>query len=96
VQVLNEFANVAHRKRRRTWPEVEAALAVIRARFPNARSLTEDGHAQAVALARDERVSFYDALIVAAALEAGCETLYSEDLQAGRKFGALTVVNPFA
>jgi predicted nucleic acid-binding protein len=48
-----------------------------------------------VALARDHRLSFYDALIVAAALEAGCDTLYTKDMQHGRKFGGLTIVNPF-
>ncbi len=45
---------------------------------------------------RRARMSFYDALIVAAALEAGCDTPYSEDMQDGRKIGALTIVNPFA
>lgn len=40
-------------------------------------------------------LSFYDALIVAAALEAGCDTLYTEDLSHGQRFGDLAVVNPF-
>jgi predicted nucleic acid-binding protein len=40
-------------------------------------------------------ISASDALIVAAALEAGCDTLFSEDMQHGRKFGGLTIVNPF-
>ena len=40
--------------------------------------------------------SFYDSLIVAAALEAGCRTLYTQYLQPGRQFDALTVVDPFA
>jgi predicted nucleic acid-binding protein len=40
-------------------------------------------------------LAFYDALIVAAAIEAGCDTLFTEDMQHGRKFGSLTVVNPF-
>ena len=96
VQVLNEFTNVAIKKRGRSWPEVEAALAVIRARFPEVTPLTADLHAQAVAIARDEQISFYDALIVAAASAAGCAILCSEDLQTGRKFGAMTVENPFA
>jgi predicted nucleic acid-binding protein len=34
-------------------------------------------------------------LIVASALEAGCDTLYSEDMQHGRAFGGLTIVDPF-
>ena len=41
------------------------------------------------------RYSFYDSLIVAAALEAGCTRLYSEDLQAGQEINGLTIENPF-
>ena len=41
------------------------------------------------------QLSFYDALIVAAALEAGCTTLLTEDLQHGQRFGDLEVVDPF-
>lgn len=41
------------------------------------------------------RFSFYDALIVAAALSAGCKTLYSEDLQHDQRLDGLRVVNPF-
>lgn len=40
--------------------------------------------------------SFYDSLIVAAALEAGCTRLYSEDLQHGQQIQRLTILNPFA
>jgi predicted nucleic acid-binding protein len=95
AQVLNEFTHVAHRKRRRSWPEIEAALAVIRDRFDDIVPITSATHAAAVALARDHSLAFYDALILAAAIKAGCETLYSEDFQHGRRFGDLTVVNPF-
>jgi predicted nucleic acid-binding protein len=93
AQVLNEFTNVARRER--DWPEIERAVSVIRARFANVVPLTADIHASALGLARIHGLSFYDALIVAAALEAGCDTLYSEDMQHGRKFGGLTIVNPF-
>lgn len=41
------------------------------------------------------QLSYWDALIVAAAEQSGCEWLLSEDFPAGRKFGAITVVNPF-
>ena len=40
-------------------------------------------------------LSFYDSLIVAAPLDAGCKTLYSEDLQDGQRIEGLTVVDPF-
>jgi predicted nucleic acid-binding protein len=41
------------------------------------------------------QTNFWDALIVAAAEQAGCRWLLSEDFQSGRRFGGLTVVNPF-
>jgi predicted nucleic acid-binding protein len=40
--------------------------------------------------------SFYDSLIVAAALESACERLYSEDLQNGQRIGDLTISDPFS
>jgi predicted nucleic acid-binding protein len=52
-------------------------------------------HEGAVILARDHGFSYYDALIVAAALEARCDTLLSEDLQDGRVIDGLTIRNPF-
>lgn len=58
--------------------------------------ITSDTHASAIAIARDHGLSFFDALIVSSALEAGCDRLYSEDLQDGRRFPGLTIVNPFA
>ena len=39
---------------------------------------------------------FYDSLIVASALQAGCTTLLTEDLQAGQRIEGLTITNPFA
>ena len=95
VQVLNEFTNVALKKRKRSWPEIETAVGVIRARFPKVILLTVEIHAAAVVLAREHGLSIYDALIVAAALEAGCDTLFSEDMQHQRAFGSLRIINPF-
>lgn len=51
--------------------------------------------AEALTLQQKARLSWYDSLIVAAAGEAGCSVLYSEDLQHGQKFSGLTVKNPF-
>jgi predicted nucleic acid-binding protein len=50
---------------------------------------------RAMELARREQITWYDALIVAAAIQSECKTLYSEDLQDGRRFGDLVVENPF-
>ena len=47
-------------------------------------------------LSQRYQLSPWDGLIVQAALDAGCTTLFTEDLQAGQRFGELEVVNPFA
>ena len=50
----------------------------------------------AIDLHRLHRLSFWDALVVRAALDGGCAVLYSEDLQSGRRFEGLEIVNPFS
>ncbi|MDE2376770.1 PIN domain-containing protein [Bradyrhizobium sp.] len=95
AQVLNEFTNVLRNKQKQDWPVIEAAVRSIRFRFPDIVPLTADIHATALVLASNHALAFYDALIVAAAIEAGCDTLYSEDMQHGRSIGGLSIVNPF-
>jgi predicted nucleic acid-binding protein len=95
VQVLNEFTNVTRRKLRWQWDQIEASLAVIHELLGPVAPLTATVHSKAVILARVHGLPVYDALIVAAALEAECRILFSEDLQHGQKFGVLTVENPF-
>ena len=95
VQVLNEFAAVARCELGKEWDEIgeaiEDALALVDPPLP----LTATLHATARAIARDHGFGFYVALIMAAALDAGCNTLFSEDLQDGRALGALSIVDPF-
>ena len=95
VQVLNEFVHVARRKLRHDWPQIELALGLFHASLDDVVPITLNTHGYAVLLGRDHGLSFYDALIVAAAMDADCELLCSEDLQDGQKFGAVTVENPF-
>ena len=95
VQVLNEFASVALRKLKFTVAETRAALEPIKA-VCTVVPLTTGIHERGLVLAARYRFSFYDALIAAAALEAGCTTLYSENLQDGQNIAQqLTVRNPF-
>jgi predicted nucleic acid-binding protein len=96
VQALNEFVNLARRKRNRSWSEIGAALALIRDHLSSIAPITVETHEAAITLARDHQLSFYDALVVAAARQTGCDVLFSEDLQHGLTFGSLKVVNPFA
>jgi predicted nucleic acid-binding protein len=95
VQVLNEFVAVLSRKLRMPWSEIRAVLAQIRA-ICAIESITIKTHEQAVHISERYGLSIYDALIVSAALLAGCRTLYSEDMQSGQVIeGQLTIKNPF-
>ena len=95
VQALNEFVNVSRRKLSRGWPETETALTAFATLLGDPLPLTAAIHATAVTIARDHWLPFYDALMVAAAMDAKCATLWSEDMQDGRVFGGLTIRNPF-
>jgi predicted nucleic acid-binding protein len=96
VQVLNEFANVARRKLGLSWDGLHEALAAIRVLCPTVLPLTVETHDQAMALARRHGFSIYDALVVAAALEGGCATLWSQDMQHGMAVEhRLTITDPF-
>jgi predicted nucleic acid-binding protein len=97
VQILNEFVAVARRKLGRSWREVGHALAILRTLFPEPVALTIDTHGAALGIAQKHRYGIYDSLVIAAALEAGCAILYSEDLHDGQTIdGRLTIRNPFA
>ena len=95
VQVLNEFANVARRKLRLDWPEIEEALLLIRSLL-DIRPVTIETHETGVVLAARHGFQVHDAMIVAAALSAGCITLWSEDMQHGLLVeGRLRILNPY-
>ncbi len=96
VQVLNELAAVGRRKLGMTWEEIGEALGAIRALCPSPVPLTIETHDAALRIAAQYGFHIYDALVAAAALEAECTTLYSEDLQDGQVIdGRLTIRNPF-
>jgi predicted nucleic acid-binding protein len=97
VQVLDEFVAVARRKLGMTWDEISEALAAIRTLCLSPLPITLDTHEDALRIAAQYGYHIYDALIAAAALEADCDTLYSEDMQHGQVIDArLTIRNPFA
>lgn len=93
VQVLQEYYSAATRKL-----GVEPALArrkvEILSRLEVVRPEAQDVLA-AIDLQGLHGMSFWDALIVQAALLSRCTVLYSEDLQAGRRLGGLQIINPF-
>jgi len=93
TQVLMETYNVLTRKKGASAADTVLALRLL-ARHevvaPSAKAVLN-----ALALASEHGLSHWDALIVQAAVDAGCAVLWSENMQADRRFGELHVINPF-
>lgn len=95
VQVLNELANVARRKKMH-WRRIETFLDELKEIF-DIVPIDLRTHEEAWRLAQRYKLAIYDAAIVAAALFADCDTLWSEDMHDGLVIdGRLTIRNPFA
>lgn len=95
VQVLNEFTNVARRKMQMSWSDIHAFLTLLRGLL-TVHPLTLEIHETGFALAERYGLSTYDAMIAASALQADCDTLWSEDMQHGMILGErLQIINPF-
>ena len=95
VQVLNEIANVARRKMKLSWQETRGFLSSLR-ELLTVHPVTVDTHELGLALAERHHLAIYDAQIAASALIAGCDKLWSEDMQDGMTIDRrLRIVNPF-
>lgn len=94
LQALNELFFVCIRKRILPLKVAESynhsLIQSMRIIPPSQEDLN-----QAMQLHREHRLQFFDALLISTASRAGCTTFFSEDLQHGRDFGALRIINPF-
>jgi len=96
VQMLNEFANVARRKLGMDWQEVRSAISDLRVLCPTVLALDLATHDEALRVAERYGYSIFDAQIVASALQAGSDTLWSEDMHDGMVIDSrLRISNPF-
>ncbi len=95
VQSLNETANTLLRKFNVGWPRIGQIVDAILRTCPNPLPLTLETHRAGLRICERYEYSVNDGLIIAAALEAGCTKLYSEDLQHGQVFEGLRIENPF-
>ena len=93
IQVLSEFYAVAVGKLGMKGRYAEDAVADF-AGWAVHRPTVEDV-VRASRLFQRHKIGWWDALLLNSALELGCSTLWSEDFQNGRRFGTLTVRNPF-
>lgn len=97
VQVLNEFVNVALKKLRYSWDEVEFALRRFETAAQRVHDLTIERQREGVRVARRYKLGIHDATIAATALSTGCTVLFTEDMQDGLVIdGRLTIRNPFS
>lgn len=96
-QVVQETLNVLTRKLKPSVTEPNAQRFLDSVLQPMWRVMPSHAlYQRGLALQARYKLSFYDALIVAAALEAGCKRLLSEDMQHGLRIEKLTITNPFA
>lgn len=96
TQIVQEFINLALRKFARPMNVPECREYLQKVLLPLCRYYPSlSSYDRALLIVEETGYHFYDALIVTAAIESGCRTLYSEDLQHGRKVQGLTILNPF-
>jgi predicted nucleic acid-binding protein len=95
IQVLNEFTSASLRKIKLTSAELDEFLDLFTSTF-NVRSMDMGTFETGLTVSRRYGYQHYDAMIIAAALQAGCERLYSEDMQHQQIINKrLEIVNPF-
>lgn len=95
VQVFNELCNVAIR-RKFDWQKVSQLLDILEALCADVIPLTLKLHKNGLALRARYKLQLFDSMLLAAALEVGCTTFYSEDMQHGQVIAnSMTIKNPF-
>lgn len=96
TQVLSETANVALKRLALPFAETRKLLSTLQS-LCRVEIIVPSTLNRSFDIAERYRFSWYDSLIVATALEAGCTTLYTEDLHHGQVIeGKLTITNPFS
>lgn len=95
-QVVQEFLNVATRKFSPPLSPIDAGIYLDKALTPLCEFFPcMSYYAKALEISEQWKYSLYDSLIITAAMETECETLYTEDLQHEQTIQGLTIINPF-
>jgi predicted nucleic acid-binding protein len=96
TQVLQETANTLYRKFKADFHTIRLLLEECVRNVTTLHVNTDETVFKACAIAEKYQYSFYDSLIIASAFEAGCQILYSEDMQHNQLVeGKLRIINPF-
>jgi predicted nucleic acid-binding protein len=96
VQVLQEFFVTVTRKVGKPLPVEEATARVRELATWNVFAPTAHDVLAAIGLHTQSRIGFWDAMIVLAAAESGCDVLWTEDLSDGQRIRGVHIRNPFA
>lgn len=94
TQVVNEFINVCIKKKLQTPGHLSAILHALLG-ITTLQLLQPATIEKALKITSKHQFSYYNSLIIASALEAGAEILYTEDMQHSQKIESLTITNPF-
>jgi predicted nucleic acid-binding protein len=95
VQVLNELTLACRRKLKLGWPEIDRGINALIPFFSSVTPMLLHTHLLGRDIAERYQFQFYDSLLLASALEAGCTRFVSEDMQDGMMIEGLTIENPF-
>lgn len=95
TQVINEFINVMHKKRKISLIELLPSVHELYSNF-KVVTITSNTIEKALHIAHKHHYSYFDSLIIASALENGCTVLFTEDMHAEHRIGQHFIIkNPF-
>ncbi len=95
TQVINELINVLHRKFNVEYGKIEMAVRELENVF-HVSTVTQETIHRALVIGSGTGYSWFDSLIIASAIESGCDVLYSEDMRHNHTIdGTITIDNPF-
>ena len=95
-QIIQEFINVAGKKFENPINPNDLKIYIEKVLYPVCEVFpSKELYFSALDIQKRWQFSFYDSLVIAAAQEANCNILYSEDLQHQQKINNLTIVNPY-
>ena len=94
TQTINEFINVMKKKKGLSYAQIMGALTQIYQNFA-VEVVNQTTIEKAVAIAMRYSYSYFDSLMIAAALMSSCSVLYSEDMHHQHVIENMTIINPF-
>ncbi|MBO4728853.1 MAG: PIN domain-containing protein [Spirochaetaceae bacterium] len=95
TQCLQEFYNITVNKKKLDKLMIKQMIHIYASNMPVVQ-ITPDMIESAIDISAETQFSFWDSLILSAAISFGCNVLYSEDLNSGQVVQGITIKNPFA